>query len=96
MANLMELAPDFKPAGVELARFQVNERRVATIRDVVTTNLPRPRSFGSVSHSPDFSWVTHKVWELLHSPEGSCPENACADPEESQDVAEKITASAVL
>jgi tetratricopeptide (TPR) repeat protein len=27
-----ELAPDFKPAGVELARFQVNERRVATIR----------------------------------------------------------------
>jgi tetratricopeptide (TPR) repeat protein len=27
-----ELAPDFKPASVELARFQVNERRVATIR----------------------------------------------------------------
>jgi tetratricopeptide (TPR) repeat protein len=27
-----ELAPDFKPASIELARFQVNERRVATIR----------------------------------------------------------------
>ncbi|MDB5734443.1 MAG: hypothetical protein JWP16_276 [Alphaproteobacteria bacterium] len=27
-----ELAPDFKPASMELARFQVNERRVATIR----------------------------------------------------------------
>jgi tetratricopeptide (TPR) repeat protein len=27
-----ELAPDFKPAGLELARFQVTERRVATTR----------------------------------------------------------------
>jgi tetratricopeptide (TPR) repeat protein len=27
-----ELAPAFKPASIELARFQVNERRVATIR----------------------------------------------------------------
>ncbi len=27
-----ELAPDFKPASMELVRFQANERRVATIR----------------------------------------------------------------
>jgi tetratricopeptide (TPR) repeat protein len=27
-----ELAPDFKPASLELTRFQVNDRRVATIR----------------------------------------------------------------
>jgi tetratricopeptide (TPR) repeat protein len=27
-----ELAPDFKPAGLELARFQVTERRIADIR----------------------------------------------------------------
>jgi NitT/TauT family transport system ATP-binding protein len=41
----------------------------------VDVKLPRPRRIGDVRNTPDFSLVSHHVWELLQdkSPEEKTP-----------------------
>ncbi len=38
-----------------------------TIREVIEVKLPRPRRIGDVRSSVEFSWITHKIWELLQN-----------------------------
>lgn len=39
------------------------------IKEIIDIDLPRPRKIGDVKNSPDFNWLSHKVWELLHNVE---------------------------
>jgi len=64
-----------------------------TIKEIVDTNLPRPRTLGSIRSSPDFAWVTHKIWELLHNEDGT-PKSGC--PDTDTDVADQISQAAVI
>lgn len=63
-----------------------------TIREVVKINLPRPRRAGDVRTSADFTWTTHKVWELLHY--GEVEERKIA--ESNINLADEISSSAAL
>ncbi|MDR1217484.1 MAG: ABC transporter ATP-binding protein [Oscillospiraceae bacterium] len=36
------------------------------IKAIVPIRLPRPRTAAEMRVSPDFSWISHSVWELLH------------------------------
>ncbi|MDP4177295.1 MAG: ABC transporter ATP-binding protein, partial [Bacillota bacterium] len=38
-----------------------------SVKEVLKVDLPRPRKLGDVRSSPDFNWISHKVWELLHN-----------------------------
>ncbi|MFP3154309.1 ABC transporter ATP-binding protein [Lachnospiraceae bacterium ZAX-1] len=40
-----------------------------SIRKIIDVNLPRPRTAAQMRTSPDFSWLTHQVWQLLQSDE---------------------------
>lgn len=39
------------------------------IKEIVDVKLPRPRRVGDVKSSTDFSWMRHKIWELLQNGE---------------------------
>ena len=65
-----------------------------TIKEILPTMLPRPRTLGAVRTSPDFAWVAHKVWELLHETreaDEGC--NTCTDTDTDTDVADRIPAA---
>ncbi|MDR1299336.1 MAG: ABC transporter ATP-binding protein [Oscillospiraceae bacterium] len=36
------------------------------IKAIIPIGLPRPRTAAEMRVSPDFSWISHNVWELLH------------------------------
>lgn len=40
-----------------------------TIKEIIEIKLPRPRRVSDVISSADFSWIRHKVWELLQNEE---------------------------
>jgi len=46
-------------------RVAVMTRQPGTIKEIVNVNLPRPRRIGDVRNKPDFSILSHRVWELL-------------------------------
>ncbi|MHB8063406.1 MAG: ABC transporter ATP-binding protein, partial [Ruminiclostridium sp.] len=48
-------------------RVAVMTENPGTIKEIIDINLPRPRRIGDVRNSSDFSWITHKVWELLQN-----------------------------
>ena len=49
-------------------------RRPGRIRDIVTTDLPRPYTRpGNVRFLPDFEGLHHRVWSQLDPPEGASP-----------------------
>jgi NitT/TauT family transport system ATP-binding protein len=37
------------------------------IKEIVKIDLPRPRSAASMRNSEEFSWISYKIWELLHN-----------------------------
>jgi NitT/TauT family transport system ATP-binding protein len=47
-------------------RVAVMSPRPGTIQEIVDVHVPRPRQNGSARLSPEFGWVRHRVWELLH------------------------------
>lgn len=50
-------------------RVAVMTANPGTIKSIVNVDLPRPRRIGDVRTSPDFNWISHKVWELLQNDE---------------------------
>jgi len=72
-------------------RVAVMSKSPGTIKEVVKIDLPRPRTIGSVRNTPDFSILSHRVWELLHD-----KEHPDFTPPETADVAAEIYAGAVI
>ncbi|MBW4080699.1 ABC transporter ATP-binding protein [Paenibacillus sp. S150] len=67
------------------------------IRDIVDVALPRPRRVGDVQATADFSWIRHRVWELLQG--DSAPVKGVqqqAAPQTTLELAEQLSSSAVL
>jgi len=61
------------------------------IREIIDIDLPRPRRIGDVRNSTTFSWITHKVWELLQNVKTDVPMK-----KSSSDLAEEISASVTI
>ncbi|HVC59200.1 MAG TPA: ABC transporter ATP-binding protein [Acetobacteraceae bacterium] len=51
----------------------IMSRRPGRIRDIVTTDLPRPRDPVNVRFLPQFEGLYHRVWSQLDPPEGATP-----------------------
>jgi NitT/TauT family transport system ATP-binding protein len=47
-------------------RIAVLSTNPGTIRQVVTVDLPRPRSDGDIRSTPEFGRIRHTLWQLLH------------------------------
>ncbi|MEA4924599.1 MAG: ABC transporter ATP-binding protein [Syntrophomonadaceae bacterium] len=62
------------------------------IKEIVEVKLPRPRRVGDVTSTADFSWIRHKVWELLQNGKKESKQ----DVKSGKDVADEISAYAVL
>ena len=66
--------------------------RPGKIKKIVDIDLPRPRTAADMRVSADYSWITHRIWELLQNDAG--PD---AQPRSSnKDVADEISPSARL
>lgn len=72
-------------------RVAVLSRSPGTVREIVNIDLPRPRTIGSVRNTPDFSLVSHHIWELLQD---SRPEQR--DIKITVDVGSQIEPSTVI
>lgn len=73
-------------------RVAVMSANPGSIREIVKINLPRPRRAGDVRSSADFSWISRKVWELLHY--GEVEEKKVVSSNKS--IADEISSSASL
>jgi NitT/TauT family transport system ATP-binding protein len=49
------------------------------IKEILDIDLPRPRTASEMRVSPEFGWITHRVWELLQT-ETAKPEKLPQDP----------------
>lgn len=58
------------------------------VKEVINVDLPRPRKLGDVRNSPDFNWLSHKVWELLHNVESK---NEARVINKNRNIAEEIS-----
>ncbi|MDR1977670.1 MAG: ABC transporter ATP-binding protein [Synergistaceae bacterium] len=54
-------------------RIAVLSRSPGTVREVVDVRLPRPRTIGDVRNTPDFSLISHRIWELLQDKQSTYP-----------------------
>lgn len=61
------------------------------IKEIVNIDLPRPRRIGDIRNSTGFSWITHRVWEILQNAQ---PE--LSPKKSSVNLAEDISASATI
>lgn len=61
------------------------------IKEIVNIDLPRPRRMGDIRNSTGFSWITHRVWEILQNAQ---PEQSTK--KSSVNLAEDISASATI
>lgn len=50
-------------------RVAVMSTNPGRIKEIVEVKLPRPRRVNDVKSSTDFSWMRHKIWELLQNGE---------------------------
>lgn len=50
-------------------RVAVMSKNPGRVKEVVKVNLPRPRRIADVRNTPDFSLLSHHVWELLQDKE---------------------------
>jgi len=66
------------------------------IKKVVHIDLPRPRTAASMRISADYSWITHRVWELLQNNGASEEAGAKKADEDGQSIADVISPSASL
>jgi ABC-type nitrate/sulfonate/bicarbonate transport system, ATPase component len=75
-------------------RVAVMTANPGTLKEIINVNLPRPRRIGDVRTSPNFNWISHKVWELLQNDEEENKLNKKVTTD--QDVAQKISATVEL
>jgi NitT/TauT family transport system ATP-binding protein len=61
------------------------------IKEIVDVDLPRPRRIGDIRNSTNFSWITHKVWEILQNVQKEVAVN-----DNSSNIAEEISISATI
>lgn len=73
-------------------RVAVMSANPGTIKEVIEIKLPRPRRIGDVRSTADFSWISHRIWELLQN--GQSEEKV--QKIESKNVAEEISLTAAL
>jgi NitT/TauT family transport system ATP-binding protein len=73
-------------------RVAVMGKSPGRVKEVVRVNLPRPRRIGDVRSTPDFSILSHRVWELLQDRETAQPRPSA----EVVDVGEKIIPDATI
>ncbi len=73
-------------------RVAVMTTNPGTIKEIVNIKLPRPRRVGDIRSSSDFSWIRHKVWELLQNGHGE-PEKKIAG---GQNLAAEISPTVAL
>jgi NitT/TauT family transport system ATP-binding protein len=74
-------------------RVAVLSKSPGTVREVIDVRLPRPRTIGDVRNTPDFSLISHRVWELLQDKSAGAASAAVA-PE--LDVGELIQPGTIL
>jgi len=61
------------------------------IKEIVDVDLPRPRRIGDIRNSTNFSWITHRVWEILQN-----VQKEVAVKENNSNIAEEISISATI
>ncbi|AEV68884.1 ABC transporter ATP-binding protein [Acetivibrio clariflavus] len=61
------------------------------IKEIVDVDLPRPRRIGDIRNSTNFSWITHRVWEILQNVQKEVAVN-----ENNSNIAEEISVSATI
>ncbi|WP_025334791.1 ABC transporter ATP-binding protein [Paenibacillus sabinae] len=67
------------------------------VREIVNVTLPRPRRVGDVQSTADFSWIRHRVWELLQGETAEVKPVAQKAPAQAQlELAEQLSSSAAL
>lgn len=67
------------------------------VREIVNVTLPRPRRVGDVQSTADFSWIRHRVWELLQGETAEVKPVAHKAPAQAQlELAEQLSSSAAL
>lgn len=69
-------------------RVAVLSANPGAVKEIIDVDLPRPRKLGDVRNSPDFNWLSHKVWELLHNVEGK---ETAKVINETRNIAEEIS-----
>ena len=75
-------------------RVAVMTANPGTLKEIVKVNLPRPRRIGDVRTSPNFNWISNKVWGLLQNDEEK--NKSSRSIKTDQDVAQKISATVEL
>ncbi|MCW2277700.1 ABC transporter ATP-binding protein [Heliophilum fasciatum] len=75
-------------------RVAIMQAHPGRLREIIDVNLPRPRHYAETIASIEYSWIRHKVWELLQD------ENSLVKSKRvqtgNQDVAEVISKSVNL
>ncbi|BCG59119.1 ABC transporter ATP-binding protein [Paenibacillus sp. URB8-2] len=67
------------------------------VREIVPVSLPRPRRVGDVQSTADFSWIRHRVWELLQGETATVkPAPQQAPVQAPLELAEQLSSSAAL
>ncbi|MDT3426407.1 NitT/TauT family transport system ATP-binding protein [Paenibacillus forsythiae] len=67
------------------------------VREIVPVSLPRPRRVGDVQSTADFSWIRHRVWELLQGETASPKPPVQQTPVQAPlELAEQLSSSAAL
>ncbi len=61
------------------------------IKEIIDIDLPRPRRIGDIRNSANFSWITHKVWDILQNVQNDLPVN-----KGNLNLAEEISVSATI
>lgn len=61
------------------------------IKEIIDVGLPRPRRIGDIRNSANFSWITHKVWDILQNVQNDIPVN-----KGNLNLAEEISVSATI
>jgi NitT/TauT family transport system ATP-binding protein len=74
-------------------RVVVMTARPGRIKKILNIDLPRPRTAAQMRVSSDYSWITHRVWELLQNTGEPCEETKEGD---GKNVAEEIAPGVAL
>jgi NitT/TauT family transport system ATP-binding protein len=76
-------------------RVVVMSARPGRIKRILDINLPRPRRAADMRVSADYTWLTHKVWELLQNDDTSEPSQS-RQSNTGKNVADEISPTTLL
>jgi len=69
------------------------------IKEVIQNDLPRPRSASGMRASEEFTWISYKIWELLHNDDalgGGGTDSPAPAGKPGDKLEEKISPAAVI